>query len=162
MVHISKTTKVTTLVQENFFFLLKIPIQCDQNRVCILLLNLAEFGQTDQAMKSAAQGGPEDGHRKINFFQKLQNAIAFKWDPPRVIWMSVDKMRAFSKSDYSLFWHKTNVESPCILVVCDCVDFIFFKNCRDECTLKAPAPIIRYKRTLSTENTDFRTIFDNF
>ena len=78
MVHISKTTKVTTLVQENFFFVLKIPIQCDQNRVCILWLNLAEFGQTDQAMKSAAQGGPEDGHQKINFFQKLQNAKAFK------------------------------------------------------------------------------------
>ena len=62
MVHISKNTKDTTLVQENFFFVIRKPIKWDKNRVSILWSN---FGQTDQAVKSAAQGGPDDGHQQI-------------------------------------------------------------------------------------------------
>ena len=76
MVHISKTTKVTTLAQENFFFVLKKSIKWDQNRVSILWSN---FGQTDQAVKSAAQGGPDDGHQQI-FLSKLSQQLFLSYE----------------------------------------------------------------------------------
>ena len=84
LVHISKTTKVTTLAQENFFFVLKKSIKWDQNRVSILWSN---FGQTDQAMKSAAQGGPDDWHQKNFVIKTLPTTIPFIWN--QVCWPRV-------------------------------------------------------------------------
>ena len=61
MVHNSKTTKDTTSAQENFFFVLKRPIKWYQHQVSI---SWSDFVKSDLATNSAAQGGPEDGHRQ--------------------------------------------------------------------------------------------------
>ena len=60
MVHNSKTTKDTTSAQENFF-VLKRPIEWYQHQVSI---SWSDFVKSDLATNSAAQGGPEDGHRQ--------------------------------------------------------------------------------------------------
>ena len=60
-VHISKTTRVTTSVQENFFFVFKKPTQRSKNQASI---SRSIFWKSDLAVKSAAQGGPDSGQHE--------------------------------------------------------------------------------------------------
>ena len=60
-VHISKTTTITTSVQENFFFVFKKPTQWSKNQASI---SRSIFCKSDLVMKSAAQGGPDSGHHE--------------------------------------------------------------------------------------------------
>ena len=64
-VHSSKTTRVTTSVQENFFFVFKKLTQWSKNQASF---SRSIFWKSDLVMKSAAQGGPDGGHHE-NFDQ---------------------------------------------------------------------------------------------
>ena len=88
MVHSSKTTRVTTLVQENFFCVLKKTTQCNKNRASI---SWSIFCKIDLTAQSAAQGGPSSGqHQSFDWNRWWTSQLRFwrrkKWIFSSSLW----------------------------------------------------------------------------